>query len=80
MRIENSRLQLKELGTRERETLLKIIIGMAIKGYGYDPHIKRGDAVPEIVSDLDALGIGVSDDTVRKHLKAAVQLLPPTTA
>lgn len=53
-------------------------MGLAIKGYTYDPVAPpRGSIVPEIVSDLASLGIPLSDDTVRKHLKAGAEMLPP---
>ena len=80
LRAEYVRLQANDLGTRERETLLKIIIGMAVKGYRYDPEAKRNTAVSDIVKDLEELGIAVSDDTVRKYLKSASQLLPSETS
>jgi len=80
LQAKGQQLQDDKPGTRVRETLYKIIIGMAIRGYRYDPSTKRGTAVPEIVNDLEALGVAVSDDTVRKHLKAAAQLLPPKTS
>lgn len=65
-----------DLGTRERETLLKLLIGMAIAGYKYSPEEGRSHAPAEIASDLQRLGIAVSDDTVRKWLKEARALLP----
>jgi hypothetical protein len=34
----------KPLGTRERESLLKLIVGMAVGGYGYDPSAGRRTA------------------------------------
>jgi hypothetical protein len=66
----------KSLGTRERETLLKIIIGMAIEGYRYNPGAAKNTAVSEIANDLEKLGITVSDDTVRKWLNEGAELLP----
>ncbi|MBW9336230.1 hypothetical protein FEE59_22185 [Herbaspirillum sp. RU 5E] len=60
-----------ELGKRERETLLKIILGMAIKGYAYDPDIQKSSVSKEIAKDLEELGMPIDDDTVRKHLKRA---------
>lgn len=65
------------LGARERESLLKLVIGMAIKGYGHDPHKSRTSTASEIASDLAALGIALSDDTVRAYLQEARDLLPP---
>ena len=54
------------LGTRERETLLKMVLGMAAGGYAFDPAAARSEATAQIVSDLEERGIGVTDDTVRK--------------
>jgi len=66
----------KPLGTRERETLLKLVIGMAIDGYGYDPSANRSDVIPEICRNLATHHITVSDDTLRKYLNEASKLLP----
>ncbi len=66
----------KPISPRERESLLKLIIGMAIAGYTYDPRISRNTATAEIASDLDRLGIGLDVDTVRKWLKEAAGTLP----
>lgn len=68
----------KPVGARERDTLLKIIIGMAIAGYKYKPDAPRNDAIADIQGDLDKLGIPVSDDTIRKWLNEARELLPQT--
>lgn len=75
---EDSPVLDKPLGTRERETLLKLVIGMAMGGYAFDPAQSRGTAVGEIVSQLATLGIAVSDDTVRKYLKQAVDEVLPS--
>jgi hypothetical protein len=62
---------------KERESVLRLIIGMAIGGYGYDPTATRSKVVAEITSDLTKAGVELNDDTVRKWLKAAAELLPP---
>jgi hypothetical protein len=67
----------KSLSTRERDSLLKLIIGMAVVGYGYDPTAARSEQPAEITSDLAAAGVPLDVDTVRKWLKQAVELLPP---
>ena len=67
----------ESLGTRERDSLLKLVIGMAIAGYRYDPKSSRGPATTEIVNDLAKLGIPLDPDTVRKYLREARELLPP---
>lgn len=68
----------KPLLTSERDTLLKLIIGMAIKGYNHDPAASKSTAPREIADDLSELGMPITDDTVRKYLKLATgTVLPP---
>ncbi len=67
----------KPLGNRERETLLKLVIGMAIKGYSHDPAALKSTAPKEITDDLAALGISIDTDTVRKYLKEAANTVLP---
>jgi len=57
-----------------------LIIGMATGGYGYDPTAIRSDVVKDIVNDLLKLGLKLSDDTVRKHLKQSADFLPQPDA
>lgn len=56
-----------------RATALKLILGMAIKGYGYDPIAVRSPIPKQIADDLLLLGITLTDETVRKWLRIAVQ-------
>lgn len=67
----------KPMPTRERDTLLKLVIGMAIKGYRHDPAALRSTASKEIADDLAELGITITDDTVRKYLKQAADTALP---
>jgi hypothetical protein len=61
----------------ERETLLKILLGMAIAAYQFDPVAKRNAATGSnrgsIAADLQRLGLAVDPDTIRKHLAKAVE-------
>ena len=59
----------------ERQNMLKAIFGMAVRGYSYNPADKRSKTVAEIVSDLELQGIPLSDDTIRRYLKEARDLL-----
>ena len=68
--------QEKALAAKERESLLKMVIGMATKGYRYDADAKRTDVTGEISRDLEDLGIGLDPDTVRKFLREGAALLP----
>lgn len=65
-----------ELGTREKESLLKLVISMAVGGYGFDPTAGRSSIPQEIADDLAKQGIPMDVDTVRKWLKIAAELLP----
>lgn len=65
-----------DLSTSERNSLLKLVIGMAVRGYKYAPGASRSDVVPEIAKDLEEAGVRLEADTVRKYLKEAALLLP----
>ena len=67
----------KPISNTERNTLLKLVIGMAVKGYSHDPAASRSTAPKEIADDLAELGINVTDDTVRKYLKEAANTVLP---
>jgi hypothetical protein len=65
-----------KISTREKDSLLRLVIGMAVKGYAYDPQLKRSERIVEIASDLEKTGVPLDADTVRKWLKAGAELLP----
>lgn len=64
------------LVTKEKESLLTIVIAMAIKGYKYDPRATRNDAVREITQDAVDCGLSIDVATTRKWLKEAADLVP----
>ena len=66
----------KPLLTRERDTVLKLVIGMAISGYKYNSDAARNDAIGEISRDLESLGISLDQNTIRKWITEASKLLP----
>jgi hypothetical protein len=66
----------KPLGSRERDSLLKLVIGMAVAGYKFDPDAAKNQATAEIASDLERLGMSMHSDTVRKWLGEAAIHLP----
>lgn len=61
---------------RERESLLKLAIGMAVRGYSYVPTANKNAAVKEIADDLQFVGLIMDEDTVRKYLQEGKQLIP----
>lgn len=65
-----------ELSPRVKDTLLKMIIGMATDAYGFVPPPARSPFPKELSDILALLGLEVTDETIRKYLKEATQLLP----
>ncbi|MEX0306011.1 MAG: hypothetical protein AB3N12_01375 [Ruegeria sp.] len=65
----------KVVASRERQTLYKLLIAMAVDGYGYDLTASRSPFTKELEGILDRLGLPVSDDTIRQKLKEASELL-----
>jgi hypothetical protein len=62
------------LAGKERTTALQLIIGMAMTKYNYRPGIRS--AIPkQIAQDLERLGLQTTDDTVRKFLNNAHELV-----
>lgn len=64
-----------EFVPRERETLLKLVAAMAVKGYRFDPEAQRNQATADIQNDLDQLGISLDQKTVLKWLREACVLI-----
>jgi hypothetical protein len=64
------------LNQKSKASMQKMILGMAKARYGYDPNSHRNKAIAEITADLDRLGLGLSEDTVRRWLREAVDSLP----
>jgi hypothetical protein len=56
--------------------LLKIVIGLALDSYKYDPKLSRSTVPQETADDLATRGMVLDVDTVRKWLKQAAALLP----
>jgi len=69
------------LSSAERTSMLKLVLGMAIDAYGYNPNATKNKATGEnngsIKAALDRLGISIDADTIRKYLNEAKDLLPP---
>lgn len=68
----------KKFHTKEKETLLKLIAGMAVDAYRYDPTASRSPLPKEISDALAQMGIPLDPDTVRKWLKEASEFIPQT--
>ncbi|MCO5118774.1 MAG: hypothetical protein M9951_03965 [Burkholderiaceae bacterium] len=65
----------KPLSTTERNTLLRIIAVLAVKGYNINPTAGRIDKLGEIRGDAEKLGLSISDETLRKKLREAFDMI-----
>lgn len=61
---------------RERASMLKMIIAMAVDGYAYKIDLERSSIPKEIADALDQMGISLDLDTIRKYLKEGRDILP----
>jgi hypothetical protein len=68
----------KPINTREKESMLKIIIGMAIGGYKYQPGLKRqkDPVIQDMLTDLENNGVGCCRHTIQKFIDEGCALLP----
>ena len=63
--------------SKEIQSLERMVITMAVAGYGYDPLSRRSSTAKEISDDAVKNGIQLSEDTVRKYVaRAAENQLP----
>ncbi len=69
-------LKADALEGKTKSTLLKIVGGIAMSGCGMDIHANRLDGISQTVDDLALMGVTIKEDTLRKHLKAAAELIP----
>ncbi len=67
----------QSLNSKERTSLYKLIIGMAIDGYRYRPEDRKSSIPKEITDNLATHGIEIDTDTVRKYLKASAEDVLP---
>ncbi|MEQ1637651.1 MAG: hypothetical protein ABL903_13250 [Methylococcales bacterium] len=69
-----------ELKETERNTMLKLIIGMAIDAYGYDPNNNRNTATGgnkgSIKAGLEKVGLSADEKTIKKYLDDAAKQFP----
>ncbi|SAK51442.1 hypothetical protein AWB80_01641 [Caballeronia pedi] len=64
----------KSAATKERQTMLKMIIGLAMGGYRMDPDAHRNLHAKEMRLDLERAGVALDDATIKKYLDEARRL------
>lgn len=65
-----------DLKPKERNTLLKLLLGLALTNYEYNPQASKNSTAKDIVNDLSLHGLHVDEDTVRKWLNQSKEFLP----
>lgn len=66
----------KSPSSRERNTMLRLIGGLAMAGWRMPIH-ERLNGIAEMVSDLAQVGVSVSEETLREKLREAAQVIEP---
>lgn len=61
---------------RELASLKRLVITMAIDGYGFDPKAKKSPIPKQLEGIALQRGIPLTDETIRKWLRAASEFLP----
>lgn len=64
----------EDLFPKERTSFLKLILGMAIGGYGFEPNEERSQVTSVIETDLRTNGVPLDKGTVKKWLKEGAAL------
>ena len=62
---------------RERESLLRLVIGMAVDSYRYNPkEVRRSRSVAKIANSLRVIGAPLDEGTILNLLRHGAELLP----
>lgn len=61
----------KSAFTRERNTMLKLILGLACGGYGLNLQADKNTHAKQMRMDLEKLGLPLDDGTIKKYLDEA---------
>ncbi|UVC09595.1 hypothetical protein IHQ71_02915 [Rhizobium sp. TH2] len=76
---KRQRAGLNDVQPRERKSMLKMILAMAMKKYQFDPSKAKNGATANIVSAVIQIGLRLDEDTARKFLNEAKVLLEDQT-
>jgi len=76
--LEKMRLKARrdKIHPNERGSVKRLIIGMAVDAYGYNPKDQRSKATPEIHKGLARFEVKVNEDTILKWLRESAEELP----
>lgn len=61
-------------GKVSKKSMLRLIHGLAVGGYKFDPSSKRNDKLADMKGDLEKCKVSLSDDTIRSILNEAADI------
>ncbi|MBR0704561.1 hypothetical protein JQ599_31975 [Bradyrhizobium diazoefficiens] len=62
--------------SNERRSLLKIVLGLSVAGWGYDPRAERNPSTGEMIGDMRTVGVPMVDQgTLKKWIDEAAEEL-----
>lgn len=62
--------------TKEFNTALKLIAGLAVASYKHNPRSERSSAIGSMANALAKVGISIDEDTIRKYVRRGEEYLP----
>lgn len=74
---ERDKLKADVAEGKVKTTLLKIIGGLAMDGYGMDIHAQQLKGIGDMVKDLQLKGVDVTEKTLRERMQEAARLIDP---
>jgi len=78
--LDDARITTEARRPRPRtETTDIIIAAMATQKYKFNPHVRRGLVVSEVMRNINAIGHSLDDETVRNILQQACTIARPVT-
>lgn len=77
--LSSDRANQKPIPPRERESMLRMILAMAMRKYRFDPTKLKNSATTSIAGSVAEIGLKLDEDTVRKFLNEAKVLLQDKT-
>ncbi len=66
----------KRMDPREKLSMAKLLVAIAIDTYGYVPDAKRSPIPKELESIAARLGLEITHDTIRSYLRLGADQLP----
>lgn len=69
-------IEAKRIDPRERLSMAKLLVAVAIDAYGFDPKAKRSPIPKELEGIAARLGLEITDDTIRSYLRLGAEQLP----